>query len=109
MAHCFAISRDGAFEVEGHSYLIPAEFSAREAYSYRRLIEPIPDIPGGTSLNPEQRRHQRAYFLRRAAACIIPGLQARSLDGLKLGQLQNMHEWIVAHRPTLSEAGQLPV
>ena len=108
MASRLAISSDGTFEVEGHAYLIPSEFSAREVYSYRRLIEPIPDIPGGTSLNPEQRRRQRAYFLRRAAACIIPGLQVKSLEGLPLGQLQNMHEWIVAHRPNLSEVARLP-
>ncbi len=108
MAGLVAISSDGTLEVEGHAYLIPAEFSAREVYSYRRLMEPIPDIPGGTSLNPEQRRRQRAYFLRRAAACIIPGLQVKSLEGLPLGQLQHMHEWIVAHRPDLSEASRLP-
>ena len=108
MARRLAISPEGTFEVEGHAYLIPREFSPREVYSYRRLMEPIPDIPGGTSLNAEQRKQQRAYFLRRAAACIIPGLQVKSLEGLPLGQLQTMHEWIVAHRPDLSEAAKLP-
>ena len=107
MARRLAIHSDGTFEVGGHAYLIPSEFSAREVYSYRRLMEPIPDIPGGTSLSAKQRKAQRAYFLRRAAACIIPGLQVKSLEGLPLGQLQNMHEWIVAHRPDLSEAVQL--
>ncbi|MCG8469947.1 MAG: hypothetical protein MJB57_17355 [Gemmatimonadetes bacterium] len=102
-----AIASDGSFELGGNAYLIPAEFSAREVYSYRRLMEPIPDIPGGTSLNARQRKQQHAYFLRRAAACIIPGLQVKSLEGLPLGQLENMHEWIVAHRPDLSEAVQL--
>lgn len=103
-----AISTEGSFEVGGHSYLIPSEFSAREVYSYRRLLEPIPDIPGGTTLNEEQRAFQRAYFLRRAAACIIPGLQVKSLEGLPLGQLNTMHEWIVAHRPDLSETARFP-
>lgn len=108
MARRLAISSDGSFEVEGHAYHIPREFSAREVYSYHHLLEPIPDIPGGTRLDPGQRAHQRAYFLRRAAACIIPGLQVKSLEGLPLGQLQTMHEWIGAHRPDLSEAVQLP-
>lgn len=106
MARRFAIASDGTFELDGHAYLVPVEFSAREVYSYRRLMEPIPDIPGGTSLNPEQRAQQRAYFLRRAAACIIPGLQVKSLEGLPLRQLQTMHQWIVAHRPDLSEAAR---
>ncbi len=107
MARRLAIAIDGTFEIEGHAYLIPREFSAREVYSYRGLLEPIPDIPGGTTLNCDQRAHQRAYFLRRAAACIIPGLQVKSLEGLPLGQLQTMHDWIGAHRPDLSEAAQL--
>ena len=106
MARRVAIAHDGSFEIEGHPYSIPQEFSAREVYSYKRLMEPIPDIPGGTSLNAEQRAQQRAYFLRRAAACIIPGLQVKSLEGLPLGQLQTMHQWIVAHRPDLSEAAR---
>ena len=107
MASRLAISSDGALEVEGNAYLIPSEFSAREVYSYRRLMEPIPEIPGGASLDADQRRRQRAYFLRRAAACIIPGLQMQSLEGLHLRQLQKIHEWILAHRPDLSEAGHL--
>jgi hypothetical protein len=106
MARRVAIALDGSFEIEGNPYTIPREFSAREVYSYKRLMEPIPDIPGGTSLNAEQRAQQRAYFLRRAAACIIPGLQVKSLEGLPLGQLQTMHQWIVAHRPDLSEAAR---
>jgi len=104
-----AIASDGTFELGGLDYLIPREFSPREVYSYRQLLEPIPDIPGGTTLNSKQRQVQHAYFLRRAAACIIPGLQVKSLEGLPLVQLKNMHEWIVAHRPDLSEAAPLPV
>ena len=103
-----SIEHDGAFEIDGHPYLIPAEFSAREVYSYHRLMEPIPDVPGGTCLSSEQRAVQRAYFLRRAAACIIPGLQVQSLEGLPLGQLQRMHEWIATHRPDLSAAVTAP-
>lgn len=106
MAVGIAIAGDGSFELEGQPYFIPTEFSAREVYSYHRLMEPIPDVPGGTSLNSEQRAQQRAYFLRRAAACIIPGLQVKSLEGLPLGQLQTMHQWIAAHRPDLSEAAR---
>lgn len=106
MARRMAIAMDGSFEIDGHPYSIPHEFSAREVYSYKRLMEPIPDIPGGTSLNPEQRARQQAYFLRRAAACIIPGLQVKSLEGLPLGQLQNIHQWIATHRPDLSEAAR---
>jgi len=99
-----AIQPDGQLELDGHPYLIPSRFSPREVYSYRRLMEPIPDVPGGTSLSAEQRATQRAYFLRRAAACIIPGLQVQSLEDLPLRQLQGMHEWIATHRPDLSSA-----
>jgi hypothetical protein len=109
MARGIAITNEGDFELEGRPYFIPQEFSAREAYSYRRLMEPIPDVPGGTSLSTEQRARQRAYFLRRAAACIIPGLQVRSLEKLPLGQLQRMHEWIAAHRPDLLETASVRV
>lgn len=103
MARGIAITPEGDFELEGRPYVIPQEFSAREVYSYRGLLEPIPDVPGGTHLSSEQRARQRAYFLRRAAACIIPGLQVRSLEKVQLGQLQRMHEWIAAHRPDLLE------
>lgn len=102
MADPIAIHPDGVFEVEGHPYRIPSEFSAREIYSYRRLMEPIPDIPGGTSLSVEQRARQRAYFLRRAAACVIPGLQVQSLESVSLRQLQRIHTWIAENRPDLS-------
>ncbi len=108
MSNRLAIGPDGAFTLDGNGYYIPTEFSAREVYSYRRLMEPMPDVPGGTSLSAEQRARQRAYFLRRAAACIIPGLQVQSLEGLPLGQLQRMHEWIVTHRPDLSTAVTAP-
>lgn len=104
MADGIAIGSDGVFEVDGNPYRIPVEFSAREIYSYRRLMEPIPDIPGGTSLTVEQRARQRAYFLRRAAACVIPGLQVTSLESLHLPQLQSIHRWIAEHRPDLSTA-----
>jgi hypothetical protein len=104
MPSALAISTEGEFELDGHSYCIPREFSAREVYSYHRLMEPIPDVPGGTSLNSEQRALQRTYFLRRAAACIIPGLQVKSLEGIPLPQLHGIHAWIAAHRPGLSLA-----
>lgn len=104
MANGIAIGTDGVFELNGHPYRIPAEFSAREIYSYHRLMEPIPDIPGGTRLSVEQRARQRAYFLRRAAACVIPGLQVTSLESVPLTQLQRIHEWIGEHRPDLTPA-----
>ena len=104
MQSALSISTDGEFELDGNAYYIPHEFSAREVYSYYRLLEPIPDVPGGACLNSEQRAQQHAYFLRRAAACIIPGLQVKSLEGLPLQQLRGMHAWIAAHRPGLSLA-----
>lgn len=104
MADGIAIGPDGGFELDGSPYRIPSEFSAREIYSYRRLMEPIPDVPGGTSLSVEQRARQTAYFLRRAAACVIPGLQVHSLEELPLRQLETLHEWIAEHRPDLSAA-----
>lgn len=102
MANGIPIGTDGVFELDGHPYRIPAEFSDREIYSYHRLMEPIPDIPGGTRLTVEQRSRQRAYFLRRAAACVIPGLQVKSLEAVPLQQLQRIHAWIGEHRPDLT-------
>lgn len=98
------INPEGAFEVDGHTYRIPDDFSSREVYSYQRLLEPIPDIPGGTSLSDEQRSEQRAFLLRRAAACVIPGLQAKALEALSLKHLQTLHTWIAQHRPDLAVA-----
>ena len=53
---------DGSFELEGRAYHIPDHFSPREVFSYRRLLEPIPDIPGGANLSLEQRQKQKTYF-----------------------------------------------
>jgi hypothetical protein len=103
MADRLDINRDGFFEVEGKSYRIPPSFSPREVFSYRRLLEPIPDIPGGTELSVEQRSAQRAYLFRRAAACVIPGLEAGALDELTPGMLTTIHRWIAAHRPELTD------
>lgn len=107
MAHRIAVERNGVFEVEGKAYRIPRDFSPREVFSYHRLLEPIPDIPGGTSLSEEQRAEQRAFLLRRAAACIIPGLQADALQELSLQHLQSLHAWIAEHRPDLAVASPL--
>lgn len=98
---------DGVFRLEGRSYQVPRQFSPREVFSYHRLLEPIPDIPGGTSLDDEQRREQKAFLLRRAAACVIPGLQADHLQSLDLGDLQGLHRWIAEHRPDLAVASPL--
>jgi hypothetical protein len=106
MAPQLSIKADGLLELEGRSYRIPAEFSAREVYSYTRLLEPIPDVPGGTCLSDEQRCRQRAYLLRRAAVCVIPGLQMRTLEPLSLPSLRTIHLWIAEHHPELSAAYQ---
>ena len=102
MPDALHIGGDGSFEVMGYEYRIPVEFSPREVFSYRRLLEPIPDVPGGTELSVEQRSAQRAYLFRRAAACVIPGLEAGPLDELSLGTLTAIHRWIAAHRPELT-------
>lgn len=102
MADGLQIDGDGTFEVDGQSYRIPKTFSPREVFSYRRLLEPIPDVPGGTELSLEQRSAQKAYLFRRAAACVIPGLEAGGLDELTLGMLTTIHRWIAAHRPELT-------
>lgn len=102
MADGLIISGDGSFEVDGHTYRIPSEFSSREVFSYRRLLEPIPDIPGGTSLSMEQRSVQKAYLFRRAAACVIPGLEPGALESLSLAMLTTIHRWMVIHRPDLT-------
>lgn len=107
MVESIAVKSDGEFEIDGQSYQIPRTFSPREVYSYRRLLEPIPDIPGGTSLSDEQRSEQRAFLLRRAAACIIPGLQADDMESLPLRRLQSLHRWIADHRPDLAVASPL--
>lgn len=107
MAQRILVEADGVFRVEDRSYQIPREFSPREVFSYHRLLEPIPDIPGGTSLDEDQRRQQRAFLLRRAAACVIPGLQAEELQALDLHKLQALHGWIAEHRPDLAVASPL--
>lgn len=104
MATPLSINQEGTFEVEGRPYRIPTEFSQREVYSYRRLLEPIPDIPGGTSLSDEQRSRQRAYFLRRAVACVVPGLQMQALEDLSDRKIRALHRWIADNRPRLAEA-----
>ncbi len=102
MADVLSILPDGVLEVEGRAYRIPDDFSQREVFSYRRLLEPIPDVPGGTTLTIEQREAQQAYFFRRAAACVIPGLEASSLEAIPLTALRSIHMWLVTHRPELS-------
>lgn len=102
MAKNLSIGRDGSFELEGRAYQIPEYFSPREVFSYRRLLEPIPDIPGGTELSLEQRSRQRAYFFRRAAAAIIPGLEPSTLESFTLPMLLALHRWIATHRPELT-------
>jgi len=101
MAEAVQISHDGSFRLGGRAYRIPEGFSPREVFSYRRLLEPIPDVPGGTCLSGDQLTRQRAYFFRRAAACVIPGLEPAELESLPFGALQAIHRWIALHRPEL--------
>lgn len=93
---------DGSFELDGRAYRVPDRFSPREVFSYRRLLEPIPDVPGGTSLSTEQRTKQKTYFFRRAAACIIPGLEASALEAVPLPGLLRLHRWLLDHHPELA-------
>lgn len=102
MAESLTISPAGAFEILGRPYRIPEEFSARVAFSYRRLLEPIPDVPGGTTLSESQRLRQRAYFRRRAVACVVPGLQASDLETAGDGTVRTIHRWIRENRPELT-------
>lgn len=102
MAEPMLIGRDGTLTVGGRDYRIPPHFTPREIFSYRRLLEPIPDVPGGTSLSTEQRSRQRAYFFCRAAACVIPGLEPSALESLPLSTLTGIHRWLAAHRPELA-------
>jgi hypothetical protein len=101
MPDLLSIGGDGSFELDGRAYHIPDHFSPREVFSYRRLLEPIPDIPGGTNLSLEQREKQKTYFFRRAAACIIPGLEPSALETVPLRGLLTLHRWLLAHRPEL--------
>jgi hypothetical protein len=103
MAETIFISGDGAFEIDGRTYRIPEQFSTREVLSYRTLIAPVPDIPGGTTLSPEQRVATETYLLRRAAACVIPGLLMSVTESLSPTQLQGIGRWIARHRPALSD------
>ena len=96
------IAGDGSFELDGRAYYIPDHFSPREVFSYRRLLEPIPDIPGGANLSVEQRLKQKTYFFQLAAACIIPGLEPCALESVPLRGLMSLHRWLLDHRPELT-------
>lgn len=96
------ISREGVFEIDGCGYQIPEHFSTRQASSYQTLLRPVPDIPGGTKLNAEQRVATETYLLRRAAACVIPEFRMSVSELLSLRQLETIHRWIAEHHPDLS-------
>lgn len=106
MARGLTISAEGRFELDGRPYRIPDRFTRRQAYSYRRLLEPIPDIPGGTTLSRSQRARQREFFLRRAAACVVPGLGMKALQAAGDGPVRAIHRWISDNRPGLAGAPQ---
>ena len=50
----------------------------------------------------EQRQKQKTYFFRRAAACIIPGLEPSALESVPLRGLMSLHRWLLDHRPELT-------
>ena len=102
MAETILISGDGAFEIDGRACRIPERFTTREVFSYRELLVPVPDIPGGTVLTAEQRAVTETFLLRRAAACVIPGFSMSVSESLSPAQLQSIHRWIARHRPALS-------
>ncbi len=103
VAEAIFINGDGVFEIDGRAYQIPERFSTREVLSYRSLLAPVPDIPGGTTLSAEQRVVTETFLLRRAAACLIPGFWMSASESLSLDQLQSINRWIAGHRPSLSD------
>jgi hypothetical protein len=103
LAKTIFISGDGAFEIDGRTYRIPEQFSIREVLSYRTLIAPVPDIPGGTTLTAKQRAATETFLLRRAVACVIPGFRMSVTESLSPTQLQSIGRWIARHRPALSD------
>ncbi len=107
MAERMSISRDGGFQVDGRSYHIPKRFTPRIVSSYRTLIRPVPDIPGGTKLTLEQRAATEAYLHRRAAACVIPGFRMSVSKSLPPTEVEKIHRWIAGHRPELGGIASL--
>lgn len=103
LAERMSISRDGGFQVDGRTYRIPERFTPRVVSSYRTLLRPVPDIPGGTKLTVEQRAVTEAYLHRRAAACVIPGFRMSVSASLSPVQVEKIHRWIAGHRPELGE------
>ena len=107
VAETIFISGNGVFEIDGRTYRIPEHFSTREVLSYRTLLAPVPDIPGGTTLTAERRAATETYLLRRAAACVIPGFLLSVSESLSPAQLRSIGLWIAGHRPALSDRRQL--
>ena len=100
-----SISRDGGFEINGQAYRIPEHFAPPVVSSYRTLLRPVPDIPGGTRLTLEQRAVTQAYLHRRAAACVIPGFRMSISALLSPAEVEKIHRWIADHRPELGDVG----
>lgn len=88
------ISEEGRFEVGGRSFHIPEVFTQRALSSYRALLRPIPDIPGGTKLSAEQRASTEDYLSRRAAAGVIPGFDMNASASLSAREMNAIHRWI---------------
>jgi len=96
------ISADGSFELGGHAFRIPEEFTPRQILGYRSLLVPVPDKRWGTVLTAEQRLATDAYLHRRAADCVIPGFGFQAPASVTPAQLKSIHEWIGRHRSALS-------
>lgn len=108
MAECMSISQNGGFQVAGRSYHIPEHFPLSLVSSYRTLLRPVPDIPGGTKLTEEQRAVTEAYLHRRAAACVIPGFRMSVSKSLSPTEVETIHRWIASHRPELGGIASRP-
>ena len=57
----------------------------------------------------DPRMEESRDFFRRAAACVIPGLETSALESLPLPKLQALHHWIARHRPELAFIYRLEV
>jgi hypothetical protein len=101
MPRACRVEADGSFVIGNRRHQIPETFSDRQIHSFRTLLEPIPDNPGGPTLSESLKRRQRDYLLRRSLAAIIPGLPLQVLQKLSMSQVRSIHAWIARNRPEL--------
>ncbi len=102
MPRACKVDPDGCFSIGRHRHQVPESFSDRQVHSYRTLLEPIPDNPGGPSMSDALRRKQRDYLMRRSLAAVIPGLPLQVLQRATMTQVRSIHDWISQNRPELS-------